>query len=179
MLDLKNPWHGVSPLTPDVDVFRCIIEITKGSRAKYELDKDSGLLKLDRVLYASTFYPANYGFIPQSYCGDGDPLDILVLTDIEILPLTLVRARPIGVMQMLDEGADDDKIIAVAADDPFYGHIHEMEQLGDHFLTALRSFFEDYKKLENKEVKIAEFGNRGEALKIVNESFLLYQSTFQ
>ncbi len=177
--DSNNPWHGVNPLTGEPDIFKAIIEITKGSRAKYELDKETGLLKLDRVLYASTFYPANYGFIPQSFCGDGDPLDILVLTDIDILPLTLVRARPIGVMQMLDEGADDDKIIAVAADDPFYGHIREIEQLGDHFLAALRAFFEDYKKLENKLVKVADFGDRQAALQIVADSFQLYQSTFR
>ena len=124
-----NPWHQVTPQTDRADVVKGIIEIPKGNRAKYELDKDSGLLKLDRVLFSSMYYPHNYGFIPQSYCDDRDPLDILILSQIEVVPLCIVEAKVIGVMRMLDNGEADDKIIAVAAGDPSVNHFNDISEL--------------------------------------------------
>lgn len=178
MAEFFNPWHHVSP-GPDVpERVTGIIEIPKGCRAKYELDKNSGLLKLDRVLYASMYYPANYGFIPRSFCDDNDPLDILIISQIDVVPLCLVQAQVIGVMQMSDQGEADDKIIAVAAGDPSVNHITEMEELPPHFISELRSFFEDYKKLENKAVVVEEFGGREMAIQIIREAFELYESTF-
>lgn len=173
-----NPWHHTSYGDKAPEVVRGIIEIPKGTRAKYELDKESGMLKLDRVLYASMYYPANYGFIPKTYCDDKDPLDILVLSQIEVVPMCIISARVIGVMQMLDEGEADDKIIAVADGDPSFNHIQDMEHLGSHFISELKSFFEDYKKLENKTVKVEEFGGKKMAMEIINDSFTLYQNTF-
>jgi len=173
-----NPWHDVSPGDLVPEIVNGIIEIPKGSRAKYELDKDSGLLKLDRVLFSSVYYPANYGFIPRSYCEDRDPLDILIISQIDIVPLCLVSARVIGVMRMLDNNEADDKIIAVAAGDPSVNHIQNIEELPGHFISELRSFFEDYKKLENKSVVVEEFLGRSTAMEIIEESFRLYQKLF-
>ena len=170
-----NPWHHVSPGENTPDIVNGIIEIPKGTRAKYELDKESGLIKLDRVLYSSVYYPANYGFIPQSYCDDKDPLDILVLSQIDFVPLCLVPAKVIGVMRMLDNGEADDKIIAVAAGDPSVCHINDISELPAHFISEMRSFFEDYKKLENKTVVVEDFLNREIAIQILQDSFKLYQ----
>lgn len=174
MTDRFNPWHHVSPgdNLPEVNG---VIEIPKGTRAKYELDKDSGLLKLDRVLYSSVYYPANYGFIPQSYCDDKDPLDILILSQIDIVPLCIVPAKSIGVMRMLDNGEADDKIIAVAAGDPSISHINDISELPAHFISEIRNFFEDYKKLENKTVVVEDFQDRQTAIEIIRESFEMYQ----
>jgi inorganic pyrophosphatase len=173
-----NPWHSVSPGSRTPEFVNGIIEIPKGTRAKYELDKESGMIRLDRVLYSSMYYPANYGFIPRSYCDDKDPLDILVLSQIDVVPMCLIEAKVIGVMQMLDEGEADDKIIAVAAGDPAVNHINDISELAPHFVSELRSFFEDYKKLENKSVRVEEFGGKEMAYRIVNESFELYEKTF-
>jgi inorganic pyrophosphatase len=178
MNGIFHPWHHVDIGVQVPEIVNGIIEISKGSRAKYELDKASGLLKLDRVLYSSVYYPANYGFIPQTYCGDRDPLDILVLSQVEIEPRCIVSAKVIGVMQMLDSGEDDDKIIAVAAGDPAVNHINDISELPPHFISELRNFFEDYKKLENKTVKIEEFLGRKEALQIVNDAILMYKQHF-
>jgi inorganic pyrophosphatase len=167
-----HPWHNVSPGENTPEIVNAIIEIPQGSRAKYELDKDTGMLKLDRVLFSSLYYPANYGFIPQSYCDDKDPLDILVLSQINLVPLCLVKAKVIGVMHMVDNGEADDKIIAVAADDMSVNHISDIDQLPPHFIKEMRQFFEEYKKLENKSVKIEEFQNRATALKVVSQSFI-------
>jgi inorganic pyrophosphatase len=174
-----NPWHHVSPGSKAPEIVNGIIEIPRGSKAKYELDKESGLLKLDRVLYSSVYYPANYGFIPQTYCDDRDPLDILIITQIEIVPLCIVSARVIGVMRMLDGGEADDKIIAVAEGDPSVNHIKDISELPAHFLIELRNFFESYTKLENKKVIIEEFMDSKKAVEIVNESFNLYNNTFR
>ncbi len=174
-----NPWHHVSPGEEAPEYVTGIIEIPKGTRAKYELDKDTGMLKLDRVLYASMYYPANYGFIPQSFCEDNDPLDILVLSQVDVVPLCLVKARVIGVMQMLDQGEADDKIIAVSAGDPSVDHIHDISELPAHFISELRAFFEDYKKLENKTVVVDAFGGREMAMRIIRESFLLYNKSIR
>lgn len=176
MNDRFNPWHHVAP---DYDkaagTVHGIIEIPKATRAKYELDKESGLLKLDRVIYSSMYYPANYGFIPQSYCEDHDPLDILILTQIDVVPLCIVPAKVIGVMRMLDNGEADDKIIAVSAGDPSVNHLNDITEMPDHFVAELRNFFEDYKKLENKTVVVEEFLNRETALQILEDSFKMYQ----
>lgn len=173
-----NPWHHVSPGNSLPDVVNGIIEIPKGTRAKYELDKDSGLLILDRVLYSSVYYPANYGFIPQSYCDDKDPLDILILSQIDVVPLCIVPAKIIGVMRMLDNGEADDKIIAVAAGDPSVSHINDITELPAHFISEMRNFFEDYKKLEKKTVVVEDFLNKETALKILAESFQMYKDHF-
>ncbi|MCK9256214.1 MAG: inorganic diphosphatase [Bacteroidales bacterium] len=171
-----NPWHCVSPGNQLPEIVNGIIEIPKGTRAKYELDKNSGLLKLDRVLYSSVYYPANYGFIPRTYCDDKDPLDILILAQIEIVPLCIVPAKVIGVMRMLDNGEADDKIIAVSAGDPSINHINDISELAEHFTTELRNFFEEYKKLENKTVVVEEFFDKHTAMEIINDSLNLYQS---
>lgn len=173
-----NPWHHVSPGNKLPDIVNGIIEIPKGTRAKYELDKDSGLLKLDRVLYTSVYYPANYGFIPQTYCDDNDPLDILILSQIDIVPLCIVPAKVIGVMRMLDNGEADDKIIAVAIGDPSVSHINDISELPQHFISEMRNFFEDYKKLEHKTVVVEEFFDRNTAIEILQDSFKLYEQRF-
>lgn len=179
MQDRFNPWHHVAPhFDKAAGTVHGIIEIPKGTRAKYELDKDSGLLKLDRVIYSSMYYPANYGFIPQSYCEDHDPLDILILTQVDIVPLCIVPAKVIGVMRMLDNGEADDKIIAVSAGDPSVNHLNDITEMPDHFVAELRNFFEDYKKLENKTVVVEDFLNRETALEILEDAFEMYQEYF-
>ncbi len=173
-----NPWHDVSPGDHLPEIVNGIIEIPKGTRAKYELDKESGLLRLDRVLYSAVYYPANYGFIPQSYCEDKDPLDILILSQIDVVPMCIVPAKVIGVMRMLDNGEADDKIIAVASGDPSVSHINDISELPLHFISEMRSFFEDYKKLENKTVVVEDFLDRHIAMSILNDSFKMYRETF-
>lgn len=170
-----NPWHHVSPGENLPEIVNGIIEIPKGSRAKYELDKASGLLRLDRVLYSSVYYPANYGFIPQTYGEDNDPLDILVLSQIDFAPLCLVKAKVIGVMRMIDQGEADDKIIAVAADDVSVNHVNNIEELAPHFTKELTHFFEEYKRLENKTVSVEDFQNKGMAQSIVIDALEYYK----
>lgn len=171
-----NPWHHVSPGDNTPHEVSGIIEIPSASRAKYELDKDSGLLRLDRVLYSSLYYPANYGFIPQSYCDDGDPLDILVLSQIHCVPLCMVNAKVIGVMRMIDQGEADDKIIAVASDDVSVNYIETIEQLPPHFTKELRHFFEEYKTLEKKKVLVEDFQGKETAEQIIEQSFIDYKT---
>lgn len=175
---VHHPWHGVSYGEGAPRNVNAIIEIPQGSRAKYEIDKESGLLKLDRVIYSSFYYPTNYGFIPRTYGDDKDPLDILVLSSISVQPLCVVEAKVIGVMQMIDGGDGDDKIIAVAAHDMSVNHINNIEELPPHFFKELRQFFEDYKKLENKAVKVEDFGDKATALKIIDAAIQLYAETF-
>ncbi|WP_206155982.1 inorganic diphosphatase [Chitinophaga fulva] len=176
---MTNPWHSVSPGSQVPHIVNAIIEIPKGCRAKYELDKESGLLKLDRVLYSSVYYPANYGFIPQSYCDDHDPLDILVLSQVECVPMCIVEAKVIGVMQMVDGGEADDKIIAVAANDMSVNHINDISELPPHFIDEMRHFFEEYKRLEKKSVIVEEFQNKEKAEQIINQSFEDYRKIFK
>ena len=176
---MNNPWHDVAIGKNAPEFVQGIVEIPKNSRAKYELDKESGLLILDRVLYSSINYPANYGFIPQTYCDDGDPLDILVLSQIEVVPMCIVSAKVIGVMGMLDEGEADDKIIAVAENDMSVNHINDIDELPSHFIRELTSFFEDYKKLENKTVQVEEFQNKSVAHQVIQKSIADYQNKFQ
>jgi inorganic pyrophosphatase len=175
---MNNPWHQVSPGDRVPNFVNGIIEIPKGSRAKYELDKESGLLILDRVIYSSVYYPHNYGFIPQTYCEDNDPLDILVISQIDVVPLCIVPAKVIGVMRMQDNNEADDKIIAVAENDMSVNHYEDISELPAHFIKEVRSFFEDYKKLEHKEVIVEDFLGRDMATKILQESFELYNQKF-
>mgnify|MGYP000020276238 CR=1 FL=1 len=173
-LDANNPWHKVNVGTNAPNIVNGIIEIPKNTRAKYELDKESGLLMMDRVLYSSMYYPANYGFIPKTYCDDKDPLDILVLSQITVVPMCIVSAKVIGVMRMIDNGELDDKIIAVAENDMSVSHIDDISELPAHFFKELKNFFEDYKKLENKTVIIEEFQNASTAKAIVAQSMKDY-----
>ncbi|NIG54254.1 inorganic diphosphatase [Chitinophaga sp. Cy-1792] len=176
---MTNPWHSVSPGSEVPHIVNAIIEIPKGCRAKYELDKESGLLKLDRVLYSSVYYPANYGFIPQSYCDDHDPLDILVLSQVDCVPMCIIEAKVIGVMQMIDGGEADDKIIAVAANDMSVNHINDISELPPHFIEEMRHFFEEYKTLEKKTVIVEEFQNKAKAEEIIKQSFEDYRKIFK
>ena len=171
-----HPWHDVEVGDQAPDLVPVIIEVPKGSKNKYELDKASGLIKVDRVLFSSMHYPANYGFIPRSYCGDKDPLDALVLGQEPVVPLSIMWARPIGVMKMLDQGEEDDKIIAVHAHDPEFESYHSIHDLPPHRLKEVKRFFEDYKILENKVVKVEKFHDRAEALEVVRTALALYQT---
>lgn len=176
--NVLHPWHGVDYGEGAPRTVNAIIEIPQGSRAKYEIDKKSGLLKLDRVIYSSFYYPHNYGFIPRTYGDDKDPLDILVLSSMNVQPLCIIEAKVIGVMQMVDQGEADDKIIAVAANDMSVAHINNIEEMPKHFFKELRQFFEDYKKLENKTVSVEGLGDKARALKIIEDGIALYQKTF-
>lgn len=173
-IDQNNPWHKVNVGENAPDIVNGIIEIPKNTRAKYELDKESGMLLMDRVIYSSMYYPANYGFIPKTYCDDNDPLDILVLSQISVVPLCIVSAKVIGVMRMIDNGEHDDKIIAVAENDMSVSHINDISELPQHFINELQTFFEDYKKLENKTVVIEEFQNASLAKEVIKQSMLDY-----
>ena len=165
-----HPWHEVEHYPDFPDIVPAIIEVPKGSQIKYELDKKSGLLKVDRVLYSAVHYPANYGFIPKTYGDDNDPLDILVLSQFPVTPLCIMRARPIGVMKMVDQGEADDKIIAINVDDQEYNCYAHIDQLPPHLLKVLQRFFEDYKILEQKEVKIEDLQGPGEARRLIREA---------
>jgi inorganic pyrophosphatase len=169
-----NSWHDVS-VGPDApDVFQAIIEIPQGSKVKYELDKASGLLRVDRMLYSSVVYPANYGFIPRTYADDNDPLDVLVLAQEAVDPLSILRARPIGMMSMTDEGQEDAKIICIHMDDPAFNDYWHIKELPDHRLRELKRFFQDYKALEDKSVRVQEFFGPERARKVVEESIAMY-----
>jgi len=173
-----HPWHGASYGKNAPNTVNALIEISRGSRTKYEIDKPTGLLKLDRVIYSSFHYPVNYGFIPQTLGLDNDPLDILVLCSQSIQPLCLVEATVIGNMQMIDSGEEDDKIIAVATKDPSVNHITSIEELPPHFINELKNYFEQYKVLENKQVQIEDFQSKEKAFEIINASIKLYQEKF-
>lgn len=173
---MVHPWHDL-PNNPDdvADGVSVVIEIPRGSRVKYELDKPSGLLRVDRILYSAVHYPANYGFVPRSYCGDGDPLDVLVLGNEPVVPMAIMVARPIGVMHMADEGQSDDKIIAVHVHDPAFTEITELEQLSAHTALEIRRFFQDYKVLENREVRVEAPGGAARAVKVIRDALELYR----
>lgn len=170
-----HPWHDVDPGNNIPDVVKAIIEIPKGSKGKYEMDKNSGLLRLDRVLFSSVHYPANYGFIPRTYCDDLDPLDILVICSIDVSPMCIVQAKVIGAMEMVDGEERDDKIIAVAANDMSVNYLNNISELPPHTLVELKRFFEDYKMLEHKNVIVEQFMPREKAFAIILESVRLYE----
>lgn len=171
-----HPWHEVELYEESPAIIPAIIEVPKGSQIKYELDKRSGLVRVDRILYSAVHYPANYGFIPQTYCDDNDPLDILVLGQDSVVPLCIMRARPIGVMKMIDGGVADDKIIAIHEDDPQYNCYHHINELPPHTLKTLQRFFEDYKILEHKEVRIESFLGPEDARRILKQALDMYQA---
>ena len=175
---ILHPWHGAHYGTKSPETVNAVIEISQGSRAKYEVDKKTGLLKLDRVIYSSFHYPVNYGFIPQTLGEDNDPLDILVMCSESIQPLCLVQATVIGNMQMIDNGEKDDKIIAVATNDPTVNHFTNVNELPKHFIAVLRNYFENYKVLENKVVEIDEFQNKEAAYGIINKAIAFYTKKF-
>jgi inorganic pyrophosphatase len=171
-----HPWHD--SYVDDAIIqqaFPVVIEIPKGSKNKYELDKETGLLRLDRVLYSAVHYPADYGFIPRTYCDDGDPLDVLVLGQEPVYPLTIVEARAIGVMRMRDEKGIDDKIVGVSVHDPAFAHYTDKDQLPTHVLRQVRRFFEDYKALEQKQVVVEDLLGPANALAIIRDALELYR----
>ena len=175
---MSNIWHDISPSRITAEDFIAVIEIEKGSKKKYELDKETGSLILDRILYTSTHYPANYGFIPRTYGDDGDPLDVLVLCTESLYPLTLVRVAPIGAMRMIDSGKLDDKIIAVPFSDPTYLGVKSMDELPPHVLAEIRHFFTVYKQLENKQTAVREMFSREEAVEIIRTCIRQYSEAF-
>jgi inorganic pyrophosphatase len=171
-----HPWHdAVVDESRIATSFPVIVEIPKGSSNKYELDKETGLLRLDRVLYSAVHYPADYGFIPRTYCDDGDPLDVLVLGNEPVFPLTIVQARAIGVMRMRDEKGIDDKIVAVSVRDPAFAHYTDKSQLPPHMFLQIRRFFEDYKVLEHKQVVVEDLLGVTDAVRIIREALDLYR----
>ena len=169
-----HPWHDVTPGERLPREFHSLVEIPMGSSVKYELDKRTGLLRLDRILYSAVYYPANYGFIPQTYAEDDDPLDVLVLCQEAVAPMTLVHARAIGLMTMVDSGKKDHKILAVAINDPEFATFSQADQLPPHRLMMLRRFFQDYKTLEGKTVEVEEFQPAETALPVIEEALQRY-----
>src|SRR5580700_1621032 len=172
---MLHAWHDVSPGNELPRDFQAVIEIPLGSNVKYELDKPSGLLKVDRIIHSAVFYPANYGFIPQTYAEDNDTLDVLVLCQEPGQPLALIKARDIGLMSMIDSGASDDKIIAVATGDPEFSDYLEARDLPPHRLLVLKRFFQDYKQLEGKQVQVEDIKPAYAALTIIEKSLARYQ----
>ena len=175
---MSNIWHDISPKRITPEDFICVVEIPMGSKKKYELDKETGLLRLDRILYTSTRYPANYGFIPRTYGDDEDPLDVLILCSEALEPLCLVRAYPIGVISMIDNGRRDEKIIAIPYTDPNYNHYTEIGQLPSHIFDEMRHFFSVYKNLDNKETAVDEVQPKEAALQIIREAIDHYIEKF-
>jgi inorganic pyrophosphatase len=173
-----HPWHGAATGDEAPQIVNALIEISQGSKSKYEIDKKTGLLKLDRIIYSSFHYPVNYGFIPQTLGKDGDPLDILVMCSESIQPLCLVEAFVIGNMQMIDSGLIDDKIIAVAVRDPGVNYITNLNEVPQHIFKVLKNYFEQYKVLENKKVEINDFQDKEKAFEIINESIQFYKETY-
>jgi len=170
-----HPWHDIDLPRYVEDFVPAIIEIPTGSKVKYELDKESGLLRVDRILFSAVHYPANYGFVPRTYCDDGDPLDILVYCQEVIQPLAIMRAKVIGVMRMRDDKGQDDKLIAVHADDPEYADFADVSEMPPHRMRELKRFFEDYKALEHKKVLVSEPQGRSNALKVLRSAVKLYR----
>jgi inorganic pyrophosphatase len=173
-----NIWHDIDPKRINPEDFVAVVEISKGSKKKYELDKETGLIMLDRVLYTSTHYPANYGFIPRSYGDDNDPLDVLVLCSEALEPLTLVRCYPIGFISMLDGGRRDEKIIAIPFGDPTYNKYKDIKELPSHLFDEMAHFFKVYKSLEAKETVVDEVHTAEEAKEVIKEALDHYVESF-
>ena len=176
---MTHPWHDLSPGDQVPRQFNAVIEIPLGSNIKYELDKGSGLIRMDRVLYSAVFYPANYGFIPRTLAADHDPLDVLVLCQYPVVPLTVVHARAIGLMTMIDSGEQDHKVIAVATADPDYNSYQEASELPPHRLLMVRRFFQDYKQLERKAVEVDEILPAAAADPIIEDALAQYASGYR
>ena len=174
-----NIWHEIEKERISPEKFTCVIEIQKGFKNKYELDKSTGMLRLDRVLYTSTHYPANYGFIPSTYAEDNDPLDVLVLCQENIVPMTLVDCMPIGMLRMIDEDENDEKIIAVPLNDPAYSCYNDISELPTHIFEEISHFFEVYKVLENKRTAIKEITGRENALRCIENCMTRYSMKFE
>lgn len=174
----SHPWHDLPIGDKAPGEVHAVIEIPAKSKVKYELDKDTGMCYVDRVLYSSVVYPHNYGFIPQTLCEDQDPLDVLVMMQEPVVPMCFMRVRCIGVMHMIDQGERDDKIIAVHIDDPEYKHLTDISQVPKHRLAEIRRFFEDYKKNENKDVQVDDIFGAEEALKAVKDAMEMYQDQY-
>jgi inorganic pyrophosphatase len=177
-LKMSNIWHDISPKRITAEDFICVIEISKGSKKKYELDKETGYIILDRILYTSTHYPANYGFIPRTYGDDGDPLDVLLICAEKLEPMSLVRAYPIGVITMIDNGRYDEKIIAIPFNDPNNNQYKSIDELPKHVFDEMTHFFRVYKNLENKETAVDEVQGREEAIKIISQAIDHYINSF-
>ena len=174
-----NPWHDVKPERITPEKFLSLIEIQKGSKNKYELDKETGRLILDRVLFTSTHYPQNYGFIPRTYAKDFDPLDVLVLSSEAVIPMTFVRCKPIGMLNMIDNNLPDEKIIAVCIDDPFYGGYSDISEIPDHIMDEIKHFFTVYKTLEGKKTAVDVVSGREEAIKTIVECMKSYKEIIE
>ena len=175
---MSNIWHDISPKRIAPEDFICVVEISKGSKKKYELDKETGLIRLDRILYTSTHYPANYGFIPRTYGDDNDPMDVLLICTEALEPMCLVQAYPIGVITMIDSGRRDEKIIAIPFSDPTYNHYRDLSELPEHIFQEMKHFFSVYKNLEGKDTVVDEIKGREEAVKIIQESIDRYIEVF-
>ncbi len=175
---MSNIWHDINPRRISKEKFIAVIEIPKGCKNKYEMDKDTGLLRLDRVLYTSTHYPANYGFIPRPYAEDNDPLDVLVLCQETIVPMTLVECKPIGALKMKDNNEIDEKIIAVPVNDPTYSSYEDISQLPNHIFDEISHFFQVYKSLECKETMVDETVSAEESKKIIEKCIKHYKDTY-
>ena len=174
-----NPWHDFDENRIQIDNFIAVIEIPKGSKNKYELDKDSGLLRLDRILYTSTHYPANYGFIPRTLSEDGDPLDVLVLCQETLEPLSILECYPIGIITMVDENEEDEKIIAIPINDPFLNNYKDISELPQHQFQEIKHFFEIYKYLENKETRVDKISGRDEAISSLQKCKIAYNAKYK
>jgi inorganic pyrophosphatase len=172
-------WHEISPGKKSPKIINVIIEIPKGSKNKYEIDKETGIIKLDRAMKTAQDYPFDYGFVPQTYWEDGDALDVVVLTTYPLSPGILVEARPVGIMKMIDGGEGDDKLIAVPSEDPRWDNVKDLKDINPHTIKEIRHFFETYKAIENKKVEIGGFSGKDKAEKAVEKGIKLYNKEFK
>lgn len=175
---MAHPWHDVSIGDEAPDELNVVIEVSKGSKVKYEIDKETGLLKVDRILYSSVVYPENYGFIPQTLADDDDPLDVLVLMQQPVLPLSILKVRPIGLLPMVDDGENDENIICVHVDDPVYKGYSNVNEFPEHQLREMQQFFMEYKKLEEKEVSVGDISGPEDAVEYIRRSIEQYKEHF-
>ena len=175
---MAHPWHDV-PVGPGApDEFNVVIEVSKGSKVKYELDKETGLLSVDRILYSSIVYPENYGFVPRTLAADGDPLDVLVLMQTPVLPMSILTVRPAGYLPMTDDGEEDDNLVCVHVEDPQYAHIAQLEDFGAHRIEEIQQFFREYKNLEGKEVEVGDADGPERAVEAVKKGMHLYDEKY-
>jgi inorganic pyrophosphatase len=175
---MTHAWHDI-PVGPDApDEFNVVIEVSKGSKVKYELDKETGLLQVDRILYSSMVYPENYGFVPRTLAADGDPLDVLVLMQTPVLPMSILKVRPVGYLPMTDDGEEDDNLVCVHVEDPQYTHIAQLPDFGAHRIDEIQQFFREYKNLEGKEVEVGDADGPQRAVEAVKKGMSLYDKKF-